>query len=401
MIAMEGALEKVFIDRGKFYKNRDSVLSSTDFQMLQKKIQHYWEVEYQAKKPYLSKIGKGISDIFDFFLGVPVYAQEDEEIEGFKEVQRMYGSNHRVSYDGQKYEERVTAVGESTEVLPLLNTNFHQGQPYNNSMKHLNCPANGGKALAGCVPIAYTQVLLYYNTQATRNKIANLDLLYQHHYGSTNNSTRADGVSYADTRLNDAVSTLVRLVYDWHPWTSEGCDETGIRSYTSLNVFDKYNDQIFIPNLGFSRPEVDGLNHDKITQSIQQRKPVIITGTSTGGKGGHMWVLDGIRARTATYTITTYVYNVFILTPEHNPLLDRGNEPRFKWPVGTPSVRYETRFTMVNDKIHNNWGWDESNGKLPTYKSLSSGEWTDKDVYRRGEYHYAHELRIVPFITPL
>lgn len=176
-----------------------------------------------------------------------------------------------VEYDGGLYYESLTV--ETTEVEPLLTTEWHQYAPYGSF-----CP-NG---VGGCSPIAAAQVMAYHKHPSSFNG-------YPFDWDAITAFATIDSLS----TTADDVALLVRQIADnmeasYNPEGTTSVEFERVK-YT-LRDFD------------YTCGHPASFNRDRIIdQNLDLNRPVIIKGDDLAGVG-HAWVIDGYRCYTYRYT---------------------------------------------------------------------------------------------------
>lgn len=163
-------------------------------------------------------------------------------------------------------------------VKPLLRTAWHQDSPYNQF-----CPVIGGKnALAGCVPVATSQILAYleppkgsWDWDAMTADDAQAEVL------------ASEFIYYAGRQVNakyDTSGTSSSYIQAKKFLQNMGCEGVSIRKCEDYNKF-----------------------YDRIIGRLRYHLPVYIRGVNSVGEG-HAYVIDGFLAQkkyTGSYTVQT------------------------------------------------------------------------------------------------
>ncbi|MBQ3203929.1 MAG: C10 family peptidase [Alistipes sp.] len=230
------------------------------------------------------------------------------EVAGYDQplpIDSIYGDMGKlriVEYDGGLYYESLTV--ETTEVEPLLTTEWHQYAPYGSY-----CP-NG---IGGCGPIAAAQVMAYYKHPSSFNG-----------YPFDWEALTASPEVSLDSEYADNVALLVRQIADnmeasYNPEGTTSVDFERVK-YT-LRDFD------------YTCGHPASFNRDRIIdQNLELNRPVIIKGYNLAGVG-HAWVIDGYRY---------YVYR------------------RTYYYTFEPYDRYDTFISSSSTYFHCNIGWDDT-----------------------------------------
>lgn len=401
-ILMEGSVAKVFRDREDFYQKQDSIFSLNEFYQLQQKIKDYFSKKEASEKSFLSKVYSAVEGLF----GSPVYAAKPPK-DGGSDYNVHHFTTTKIYIEGEKR----TLIQE-----PLLRTDFHQFFPYNSWMSGLNCTKYSeqkGRALAGCVPIAFAQLILYHNSSIPQQLVPGLQELRDYHYNS-NTMKAGHGDSYPNARLNDIAGNLIQKIYHTGGNSvskSQGC------AVTNMVVVD-LSRFIFNQGWGFFNNSPQGFDFNAVKQSIMQSKPVLIRGDAGKFGGwfcdqwgwwcnydrGHAWVVDGIEKTRVDYTAVTEIIDCYRYVPKE---IDDGPNRRRSW---TSCASYGNRISVVSKsiiednstRIHNNWGW----GGTANYEEYQSGEWANSGAYfdskkndMKGPLNFQYNVQIYPFIT--
>ena len=172
-------------------------------------------------------------------------------------------------------------------IPPMVPVEWHQGYPFN---ARLIDAVTNIRYVAGCVPIAVSQLLTYYRrpTGSFMNYTINdWDLIT----GSIPSNIYGP---YPNQYVSD-VSALVQWV----------CD--GVNCTYGYNSTTAYMSAIppFLSTAGFSHPSsVCPYDSTALVQSIWNEHPVIVFGTDRAdGNVGHAWIVDGLKRE---YRIRTW-----------------------------------------------------------------------------------------------
>lgn len=262
---------------------------------------------------------------------------------------------------------RSTTITNYIKVGPLVTTNWHQDNPYNQYTPLVN----GIKAPTGCVPIAIAQVVNYYK----RLNGENID------WTAINNENGA------------AIANLIHII-------SDGIQMSYKETYA--------HPQFCIPNIFCYRARVEnylqakgynasyGYNLNKHPISC----PTVVEGFTAnfvGGAnwfGGHWWVLDGYES-----------YNVEVDYSPSNCPRCQGTGCRFceKPPIAIQStpggnsqlaeIEPESEINSYNSYgvlfFHFNWGQvGNSNGWYGVFDSYTYYGYNDNTVYSKNIQRY-------------
>jgi hypothetical protein len=149
-----------------------------------------------------------------------------------------------------------------------------QGAPYNASCPYMNCSSNGGRAVAGCVPIALGEIMKYHIDQGTRPNII------QSQFGYSNAAFIAD------------IGTQVNANY--------GCSATGVPMSIIYSI-----SKTALSYYGYSSGTWQNYSSWDVESSLLLGYPVYIIGSTPNSSpdygAGHAWVIDGETAGDKLY----------------------------------------------------------------------------------------------------
>lgn len=169
-------------------------------------------------------------------------------------------------YDYMEVVQLFTKVITQNSIGELLQTNWHQGYPFN---------VDAPNKLAGCVPIAVAQITYY------------------HKYPSKYNWSQI-GVNPV---LNDAFSYFIKDIRNLCEvkYEANGTGSNHLKAKKALE------------NLGYSVTIAGTPSEDKLSSQIILKNPTYIQGINSSGKG-HAWVCDGYR-NIQSISIATFIPN--------------------------------------------------------------------------------------------
>lgn len=269
-----------------------------------------------------------------------VYSPIKPEILSDVHYKQYYGDDAM-----SEVEARVTEGYVTKDVNPLLKTQWSQNNPYNNK-------CNGGKAPAGCVPIATAQIMAYFKKPYSTTY---WDELTKYSYVPLNNSYIVDRVS---TLLYD-VGKGVKVSY--------GSDGSGA---------DFKDAAPYLRSVGINCTFLDYLDTDLLIDQLNASKPVMLAGKKAKGifglyyKDGHAWIVDGHFSFRyyCTMSVTEYI-------------LDDSGTRWIQWDG------YKKSYWSDATYYHINWGWG----------GYSDGYYTTvNDPYKTGN-HYQYKKRMIVF----
>lgn len=198
-----------------------------------------------------------------------------------------------------------------TVVGPLLTTKWGQEYPFNTY-----CFTNEGyQALAGCGPIALSQIAAYYSHPSSRN-------------GHVYNWTEIKN-GYIPTSATGKESAA-QLVHDAGIYTNAvyGTEVTSVIAYL-------YRIGVYSFGFDFST-SYSAISFNTLMQNINDGKPIIISGYDSTKECGHTWVIDGYLTR-------------------WRPGPSLGNNPNI----------------VTQKLVHCNWGWYGIGNGYFLYNNLS------------------------------
>lgn len=181
---------------------------------------------------------------------------------------------------------------QERSVAPLIITFWNQGVFYNDS-----CPLEpqgaGGRALAGCVPVALAQILYFHRYP---EKGTGFNSYFSNDYGTLsadfgNTYYNWNGMLARPDRFSPSLSQLiyhcgvsVNAVY-----SADGTSAQTADAAPALIQYFGYADEAVYHN---KTDYSDSAWTSMIRLNLEQKQPLIYKG-SAGGLGGHAWVCDG------------------------------------------------------------------------------------------------------------
>ena len=273
-------------------------------------------------------------------------------------------------------------IYNNANVGPLLTTEWGQQSPWNSKMPKVS----NSQCLTGCVAVAASQVLYYFNRiNNTPNDfwhsiaIQSSSICTDHggrlvtltKSGHTNNSAKWNQMAKKSNESNtDIVSNLMLDLGE----------RLGMH-YGTSNSFVLHASDRSIPTLSNC-----GINYSfgaysftQVENEILNGKPIIITGwTTLTNANGHTWVIDGCRDYSCKYTTTvTYIcihpdelinyhnYSGVLTYDEMMTLHPEASNGVFQV---IQSERYDNQ-----KSLYMNWGWSGDNNG---WYSLLNNDWT-------------------------
>jgi len=192
-----------------------------------------------------------------------------------------------------------------THVDPFIVTTWDQGSGYNNLFDYGGCSqTSNGKYPAGCVPVAMTQVMRFWQ--------------YPSGYDWS--------TMLAGDHANDDIRRLIHDVAMSLPVT-QGCDGTSAHATDVPKTFSSF---------GYKSATYASYNYFTATDNdIQNGRPALLGGYRStdwwifGAQGGHLWVGDGM-------------HEIFYYSCQADP--------------NTPG-EWIAVYTGYSASVHMNWGW--------------------------------------------
>lgn len=281
----------------------------------------------------------------------------------------------------------------NTIVPPILRTERSQRTPYNNNYGSSNCGERwdvcgsnrNSNYLAGCVPIAASQVIAHYWGRNPARARFGTDWPI---IANTDHACRL-----TTSQVND-VSKLVRDVYGRYVFTFKNCSDIGDDGTFTL----PYPENAICSSYGFVQGEWRNYNNGDLEKSLKNGSPVPTYGTQ------HLWCYCAL-----WLPILGCVWEPCIgdLTKYHEWVQDGlqtvGTQSTYRmFPVDYENCTYLPSFdavytTVTNTYVHNNWGWGGLNNGW-----YIQGAFGGNEVYGNGNvYSYNHDDHIIAYITPL
>jgi len=280
----------------------------------------------EPQSEWLDKASEGIR----YLLDNPDYATDGEE--GIQTATELPWTLVNSSYK---------TLSDSVYQDHLLVTKWGQDSPWNSKMPY-NSPEKTTHCVAGCGPVAWGQLLYYYNrrTGIPKNSYAastcsaylplksssltltSSNVTFNANYATWGQMSK-DSSSGTETGNGYVSTLLLRLGYILNSTYRYTSTSTTFSSSTIQKIVNEYS-------LGCNYGDY---NTETIIKQITGKAPVIAL--ISCDEGGHAIVIDGYRRRERNF-VKTYV---------------RGNDN------GQTEIKYET--TAANeDYFAINWGWD-------------------------------------------
>ena len=202
--------------------------------------------------------------------------------------------------DGKGYYTDSSGWITDENIGPLLSTEWHQDPPYN-----YYCPViNDSIAVAGCVPIAISQIMAY------------------HKYPPVVNGYSIDWSVVESGAMEDSLHYAARVVREVG---REANADYGTKVTTATNSEAKQALRAF----GYSVSSYETYSDVQAKLYLGLQRPILARGDNVDGGVGHMWVIDGYLKNKNV----NYYYNM---------------QP--------PYSLYKT-ITEYQHYVHCNWGW--------------------------------------------
>ena len=181
---------------------------------------------------------------------------------------------------------------------PLMNTSWHQYEPFNNS--YPICDNTGERYAAGCGPIALAQII-YCNKFPNTIGSLTFDWDFLEQYEDGNNSPS-----------NTATIEVASFVYKIKEESGASYATNGT---TGLNISDARK---FMRDIGYRNTSIEEYSLSNVITMVHSRKlPVYIRGTNQfSSSDRHAWVIDGCNIYKVDLWVRHYIdditYNEFI-----------------------------------------------------------------------------------------
>lgn len=193
----------------------------------------------------------------------------------------------------------------------LLSTEWAQGDPYN-----YYCPivssgfGTTGKALAGCVPVAISQIMAYHQYPASYSNTT-------FNWSSITSSPYYTG--YTNASL--ATAELIHLIGE-HVNAQYGYSETWAYDTDAVNTLQAW---------GYSTSALSDYNIQNIQSSIYNSRPVYTRGSASSNSGGHTWVID---AYITYFTQNDIYYDPYGINLYFSEITSESNYFHCNWGMG-------------------------------------------------------------------
>lgn len=217
---------------------------------------------------------------------------------------------------GSKEAERSFILTKETSnakrYFPAIKTVWEQGYPYNTAL-----PDNEYYSkFVGCVPLAVAQIMNYHKKP-----------------------TYIDFSQFPDKAFSEDVA-----LFNFLREVGNAC---GIDYSTNKSEAYDYNAVAAFAKYGYSCNQVD-YNQSRIQTSLQNNRPVYMSGDVEGKDYGHAWVCDGVVGGTNTTSYIVKKYN--------------GDFGSINPAMAFTNVASENVYSTVPVSYHMVWGWNVSDG---------------------------------------
>jgi len=194
--------------------------------------------------------------------------------------------------------------GNVSIIGPLINTTWGQNYPYNKFCPPTNTLGSGGRTLAGCVAVAFAQLMKYHNWPINGKGYYEYDHYVYGKISANFESTFYDwGNMINNINLNDSeiiINAIAKLIFhcgvsvstDYGP-NNSFAETTDVRS--ALINFFRYSDESKIVWKKFDNQIIysDSQWVNMIKLELLNSRPIIYRGNNSEGYQGHSFVIDG------------------------------------------------------------------------------------------------------------
>ena len=222
--------------------------------------------------------------------------------------------------DGVGYYTDSSGWITDENIGPLLSTEWHQKLPYN-----YYCPViNDSIAVAGCVPIAISQIMAYHKYPPVVN-----GYLINWYLAVLEN---------VEPQLHYAARVIREVGRE--AGSSYGVDDTSTLTTQARPTFRAF---------GYDAGYLEPYDEDKVFTSIIDSLPVYTKGDDIVDGGGHAWIIDGYyKSRN-----TSYYYNMQSPYSLHTTITERKTYVHCNWGWGADWNCYclEDTFVIYGDRM--------------------------------------------------
>lgn len=213
---------------------------------------------------------------------------------------------------------------------PLLKTQWHQREPFNNY-------CNNGNSPAGCVPIATAQIMAYFKKPYTDQYWDELTI----------NKTKIE------SKYIDRIATLIKKV-------GQGVNVSYGSDSSSANTKDAAT---YLKSVGISCTYHSTMDDSNFVPAIDNNKPIILAGSRSNPfplvyTDGHAWVMDGYISY--KYLQEAYYYEKYC--PDEIPFSGASvnSFSESQWQSVYSHYAGYTKRWITSLFYHMNWGWGGS-----------------------------------------
>jgi hypothetical protein len=239
---------------------------------------------------------------------------------GFKMMMESYGEqlnyaikNYTTSTDEVKklwikYENAETAFQKTnnvTEVLPLIQTKWHQTYPYNKYCPAVTSGGSRGRAYAGCEAVALAQFLKYYEKPEYGKGSFSYNLSGLGIISADFANTRYNWINVVNTLSNEndtsKINETASLIYQagvavYTEYSGISSDAAFIMAYNALSDYFYYTSGSGISKNSKNNTGVAYTDDEWLTllkSELNNSRPILYRASDNNGGGGHVFLLDG------------------------------------------------------------------------------------------------------------
>lgn len=209
------------------------------------------------------------------------------------------------NYSRERGSFQKTIVSDT--VAPMLSVTWSQGFPYNKFCPTCDSGGSGGRTYAGCVALAYAQLMKYHNWPV--NGTGSYEYVYMPYgriYANFEATTydwqnMSNKITPASPSANiDAVATLIYhcgvAVHMMYGPGGSGAETPDIRN--ALVKYFKYSNAAVVITKSNKADSVAYSDEEWTTllkNELKNKRPFIYRGQNASGWGGHAFVIDGYK----------------------------------------------------------------------------------------------------------
>lgn len=271
----------------------------------------------------------------------PIYPHEGDPAPVYQVTEEVLADWHEVAF--------------RDEMIPVW---WCQDEPYNWQVQDLaNCPS-WSYVPTGCLPTAVAQIMTYWNNP----------LYVESQLVDWSSLTENIRISHNDSIRGNKVATLMKAICIGCN-TAFGCGE----SFSDIESAVSY-----LETINFNVGSIQSYSSSEIYQSLQNSRPVLITGYNCN-YDGHAWNIDGYQRKAKTVRTKTYIYDEML--------------EGFRL-ISTVDHTYYSKL------FHYNWGW---NGNWNGWFAENCFDCTTRIMHptrNANEDSYEYNVEIVTNIYP-